>query len=107
MTPTTMDEKIKRVYVPMTETGFYILYCLQEENYVNYEFVIAKLHDSNSELYIFINNLEGDYIQFSKVNFVYDMLLIKTRIYGYNNYRIAYTLYGNIAGSSHSVFAPR
>lgn len=26
-----MDEKIKRVYVPMTETGFYILYCLQEE----------------------------------------------------------------------------
>lgn len=26
-----MTEKIKRVYVPMTETGFYILFCLQEE----------------------------------------------------------------------------
>lgn len=26
-----MEEKIKRVYVPMTETGFYILFCLQEE----------------------------------------------------------------------------
>lgn len=26
-----MEEKIKRVYIPMTETGFYILYCLQEE----------------------------------------------------------------------------
>lgn len=26
-----MDEKIKRVYIPMTETGFYILYCLQNE----------------------------------------------------------------------------
>ena len=24
-----MDDRIKRVYVPMTETGFYILYCLQ------------------------------------------------------------------------------
>ena len=24
-----MDSKIERVYVPMTETGFYILYCLQ------------------------------------------------------------------------------
>ena len=24
-----MDEKIKRIYVPMTETGFYILFCLQ------------------------------------------------------------------------------
>ncbi|MDD3369904.1 MAG: PadR family transcriptional regulator [Lachnospiraceae bacterium] len=26
-----MEEKLKRVYVPMTETGFYILFCLQEE----------------------------------------------------------------------------
>ncbi len=28
-----MEEKIKRIYVPMTETGFYILYCLQEKNH--------------------------------------------------------------------------
>ena len=27
----TMDAHIRKVYVPMTETGFYILYCLQEE----------------------------------------------------------------------------
>lgn len=26
-----MDEHIKKVYVPMTETGFYILLCLREE----------------------------------------------------------------------------
>lgn len=26
-----MDAKIRRVYVPMTETGFYILFCLQKE----------------------------------------------------------------------------
>ncbi len=26
-----MEDKIKRVYIPMTETGFYILFCLQEE----------------------------------------------------------------------------
>lgn len=26
-----MEEKIKRVYIPMTETGFYILFCLREE----------------------------------------------------------------------------
>ena len=25
-----MDDRIKRIYVPMTESGFYILYCLQE-----------------------------------------------------------------------------
>lgn len=26
-----MDAHIRKVYVPMTETGYYILYCLQEE----------------------------------------------------------------------------
>jgi len=26
-----MDDKIKRIYIPMTETGFYILFCLQDE----------------------------------------------------------------------------
>ncbi len=26
-----MQDRIKRVYIPMTETGFYILFCLQEE----------------------------------------------------------------------------
>lgn len=25
-----MDERVRRVYCPMTETGFYILFCLQE-----------------------------------------------------------------------------
>lgn len=28
-----MDAHIKKVYVPMTETGFYILFCLQEPNH--------------------------------------------------------------------------
>lgn len=26
-----MEDRLKRIYVPMTETGFYILYCLQDE----------------------------------------------------------------------------
>lgn len=28
-----LTEKIRRVYVPMTETGFYILFCLQKERH--------------------------------------------------------------------------
>ena len=28
-----MDAHIKKVYIPMTETGFYILLCLQEPNH--------------------------------------------------------------------------
>lgn len=26
-----MNEKLKRIYLPMSETGFYILFCLQQE----------------------------------------------------------------------------
>ena len=26
-----MDDRLKRIYAPMTETGFYILFCLREE----------------------------------------------------------------------------
>ena len=26
-----MNDKLRRVYVPMTETGFYILFCLRQE----------------------------------------------------------------------------
>ena len=28
-----MDNKIKRIYVPMTESGFYILFCLQQQQH--------------------------------------------------------------------------
>ncbi|BBD43020.1 PadR family transcriptional regulator [Streptococcus anginosus] len=28
-----MDDKLRRIYVPMTETGFYILFCLQKESH--------------------------------------------------------------------------
>ena len=28
-----MDNKIKRIYVPMTETGFYILFCLRQPHH--------------------------------------------------------------------------
>lgn len=26
-----MDSRLRKIYVPMTETGFYILYCLRQE----------------------------------------------------------------------------
>lgn len=28
-----MEERIKRIYIPMTETGFYILYCLRQSQH--------------------------------------------------------------------------
>ena len=37
-----MDEKLRRVYVPMTETGFYILFSLQEERH-GYHVILSKM----------------------------------------------------------------
>ena len=28
-----MEERVRKIYIPMTETGFYILYCLQQEQH--------------------------------------------------------------------------
>lgn len=41
-----MDAHIKRVYVPMTETGFYILLCLQTPNH-GYG-IVQKVKDMTS-----------------------------------------------------------
>lgn len=46
-----MDSKIKRVYVPMTETGFYILFCLQEEMHgYNITQKVRQLTDGQVEI---------------------------------------------------------
>lgn len=42
-----MDAHIKKVYVPMTETGFYILLCLREENH-GYG-IVQKVRDMTNE----------------------------------------------------------
>lgn len=46
-----MDAHTKKVYVPMTETGFYILFCLQNENH-GYGIVqrVEKLTDGKIRL---------------------------------------------------------
>ena len=42
-----MDAHIKKVYIPMTETGFYILLCLREENH-GYG-IVQKVRDMTNE----------------------------------------------------------
>ena len=46
-----VDAHTRKVYVPMTETGFYILYCLQKENH-GYGIVqmVEKLTDGEIRL---------------------------------------------------------
>ena len=68
-----MDERTRKVYVPMTETGFYILFCLQKPNH-GYGVVqkVEKLTDGEIRLapgtmYGSLSKMEKDgLIQFAR-----------------------------------------
>ncbi|MBK1813147.1 PadR family transcriptional regulator [Clostridium sp. YIM B02505] len=53
-----MKDKIKRVYIPMTETGFYILYCLQNEMH-GYNIVQKVKQMTNGEINISAGTMYG------------------------------------------------
>ena len=61
-----LTEKLRRVYVPMTETGFYILFCLQKERH-GYsitqkvkELTDGKLSISPGTMYGTLSKMEKD-----------------------------------------------
>ena len=53
-----MEEHIKKVYVPMTETGFYILYCLHEPMH-GYNIVQQVLKLTDGEIRISPGTMYG------------------------------------------------
>ena len=53
-----MDSKLKRIYVPMTESGFYILFCLQEPQH-GYGISQQVRHMTNGELIISAGAMYG------------------------------------------------
>ena len=53
-----MDAHIKKVYVPMTDTGFYILFCLQEEMH-GYNIGLKVKDMTNGELTISPGTMYG------------------------------------------------
>ena len=53
-----MDEKIRRVYVPMTETGFYILISLHEERH-GYHVIQYVKKITDNEIIISAGTLYG------------------------------------------------
>ena len=53
-----MDAHIKKVYVPMTETGFYILFCLQEEMH-GYNIGLKVKNMTDGELTISPGTMNG------------------------------------------------
>lgn len=67
-----MEERIKRVYIPMTETGFYILYCLQKEMH-GYNIVQKVMTMTASEIKISPGTMYGSLSKMEKdglINFL-------------------------------------
>lgn len=60
-----MDDKIKRVYIPMTETGFYILFCLQEEMH-GYNILQKVKQMTNDEIVISAGTMYGSLSKMEK-----------------------------------------
>lgn len=60
-----MDRHIKKVYVPMTETGFYILLCLREEMH-GYS-IVKKVEDlTNGEVLLSPGTMYGSLSKMEK-----------------------------------------
>lgn len=60
-----MDNHIKKVYVPMSETGFYILLCLREESH-GYGIVKMTEQLTNGEIRISPGTLYGSLSKMEK-----------------------------------------
>ena len=64
-----MNDKIRRVYIPMTETGFYILYCLQQEMH-GYNIIQRVKQMTNEEITISAGTMYGSLSKMEKDNLI-------------------------------------
>ena len=60
-----MDAHIRKVYVPMTETGFYILFCLQKPNH-GYGIVQLVEKLTNGEIHLAPGTMYGSLSKMEK-----------------------------------------
>ena len=76
-----MDNRIERVYVPMTETGFYILYCLRTPQH-GYGIARQVEQMTNGELAIGAGTMYGTLSKMEKDGLtVFDREEEKRRLY--------------------------
>ncbi|WP_212647210.1 PadR family transcriptional regulator [Candidatus Enterococcus clewellii] len=60
-----IEENLRRIYIPMTETGFYILYCLQDENH-GYGIIQLVKELTNQEITISAGTMYGSLSKMEK-----------------------------------------
>lgn len=69
-----MEERIKRVYIPMTETGFYILFCLQKPQH-GYGIGLKVKEMTNGEIIISPGTMYGTLSKMEKdglIKYIYE-----------------------------------
>ena len=64
-----MDAHTRKVYVPMTETGFYILFCLQKPNH-GYGIVQLVEKLTNGEIHLAPGTMYGSLSKMEKDNVI-------------------------------------
>lgn len=75
-----MDAHIKKVYVPMTETGFYILLCLKEPNH-GYG-IVQKVKDlTNGDIVLAPGTMYGSLSKMEKDGLICFLREEKRKIY--------------------------
>ena len=65
-----MDAHTRKVYVPMTETGFYILFCLQKPNH-GYGIVQLVEKLTNGEIHLAPGTMYGSLSKMEKDKLIY------------------------------------
>ena len=55
-----MDQHIKKVYMPMTETAFYILFCLQKPNQLVEKLTDGEIRLAPGTMYGSLSKMEKD-----------------------------------------------
>ncbi|EOL50425.1 PadR family transcriptional regulator [Enterococcus caccae] len=60
-----MEEKLRKIYVPMTETGFYILFSLKEERH-GYSIIQYVKNLTNQEIIISAGTMYGSLSKMEK-----------------------------------------
>lgn len=60
-----MNNKLRKIYIPMTETGFYILFCLQNEMH-GYNIMQKVKEMTNGEIVISAGTMYGSLAKMEK-----------------------------------------
>ncbi|MDO4666483.1 MAG: PadR family transcriptional regulator [Streptococcus sp.] len=73
-----LNERLKKIYAPMTETGFYILFCLQKERH-GYSITQKVKEMTNNQVVISPGTMYGTLSKMEKDKLIYFVREVEKR----------------------------